>query len=300
MEKFIMAACQIDCGPASNLEDNLDNISSHILECARQGARLILFPELCLTGYTVNKDEILRRSMPLPCASTEKIQELVRQLNISVAVGLIETAREKQGAYNTVALITGEGIKARYRKIHIPPGESAFLPGEKVPVVTNLGFINLGISVCFDNWFGETARMAFLGGAHVLHMPFFWPADWEVELDLKHKRVPENEDAILRLRRERMMKVFPARALDNAVYLVMLDQVHRGGPLSERVPGKSMIFDPYGDLIAETKGWSEEVLYAEINPELQDMWRRHDFFPGNHARPDIYKRAYDSWSGADK
>lgn len=135
--------------------------------------------------------------------------------------------------------------------------------------------------------------MAMLGGAEVLHMPFFWPSDWEVEMDLAHQRVALDEDAILAARRRRMLKVFPARALDNALYLVMLDQAHRGGPTARRVPGKSMIFDPYGDLVAETRGWEEETLFADVNDDLEREWRAHPFFPGNHLRCEVYKKAYD-------
>ena len=134
--------------------------------------------------------------------------------------------------------------------------------------------------------------MAFLNGAHMLHVPFYWPAEWERHDDLPRKQVTGDDAAVLAARRERMLKVFPGRALDNALYLVLVDHAGRSEHLNQHLPGKSMVFDPYGELLAESEGWEEETLFFEYDPWRVAEWRTSDFFPGNHLRPEIYERAY--------
>ncbi len=126
----------------------------------------------------------------------------------------------------------------------------------------------------------------------MLHVPFYWPAEWEVRDNLARKRVTGGDEAILAARRERMLKVFPGRALDNALYLVLVDHAGRNADLSRHMPGKSMVFDPYGDLVVETRGWEEELLNFEYDPGRVAEWRNNLFFPGQHLRPAIYEQAY--------
>ena len=89
-----------------------------------------------------------------------------------------------------------------------------------------------------------------------------------------------------------MLKVFPGRALDNSLYLVLVDHAGRSDDVGQHLPGKSMVFDPYGELLAESQGWEEETLFFEYVPSRVTEWRNNEFFPGNHLRPDIYQQAY--------
>ena len=165
-------------------------------------------------------------------------------------------------------------------------------PGESGPAVADLGFVRLGISTCFDNWFPESARMAYLAGAELLHVPFYWPATWEVQDDIERKRIPREKDSILQARRERMMKEFSSRAMDNGMYVVMLDQVAQDDDLGKHPPGKSMVFDPYGDLLVESEGWKEETLCFEFQPEGVREWRQSPFFPGKALQLDVYRQYF--------
>ena len=293
MEKHTVVACQISCGPRSTVEENAGKIRQYMERAAGNGARLVLFPELSLSGYSVDADDIAVRLRQTTDSVIGDICNDAKRLNIATVIGIYEQASQNK-VYNTSLAIGPDGSETRYAKIHVPPNEDSFAQSQSGPVVADFGFVRVGLSVCFDNWFPESARMAYLCGAEILHMPFFWPAGWEVRDDIERKRAPVDNDLILKARRERMMKVFPARALDNGLYVIMIDQVCQSDDIDEHLPGKSMVFDPYGDLIAETKGWEEEVLYFEFLPERVKQWRCSKFFPGRSLRPQVYRQV---WQG---
>lgn len=90
MEDFLLAACQIDCGGDSPPALYVEKVCDYIALCAQRGARLILFPELSLTGYTQDRDQMLRRALKLPCCETERMCRLAAKWRVAVAVGLFE------------------------------------------------------------------------------------------------------------------------------------------------------------------------------------------------------------------
>ena len=292
MGSYRVAAWQINCGPDSTPDKNLRKIKSCLQEAAASGARLALFPELSLSGYSVNEDDVLARLRATTPEMIEEIAGIVTSLRIGAVVGLFEESPNAGKVYNVALAIGPDGSRTRCRKTHVPPNEGPFEAGHTGPVVADLGFVRLGLSICFDNWFPESARIAYLRGAEMLHMPFYWPAEWETRDDIASHRVPSDDEAILAARRKRMLKVFPARALDNGLYIVLVDHAGKNPDPQKHLPGKSMVIDPYGEPIAETKGWEEQALYFEFEPKRVREWRENPFFPGNYLRPALYAKAY--------
>ncbi len=297
MTTHTVAVCQVACGPESEPAANGAKIVERLRSAAERGARLALFPELSLSGYSTDEADILAKGRATTPALVATVCRAAQALQIAVVVGLYELEPESGKAYNVSLAIGSDGAQTRYRKIHICPNEP-FLPSDEGPVVADLGFVRLGLSVCYDNWFPETTRLAFLQGAQMLHVPFYWPAEWERRDDIARQRVSGDDAAVLTARRGRILKVFPGRALDSALYLVLVDHAGRNPDLSRHMPGKSMVFDPYGELLTETAGWKEETLYFEYDPERVAEWRDNVFFPGNHLRPEIYSTAYDRYRRA--
>jgi predicted amidohydrolase len=291
MATHTIAACQISCGPDSTPAANALKIIGCLGQAAAAGARLALFPELSLSGYTTHAPDIEVKAAATTPAVVASVCQAANDQNIAAVFGLYEPAPAPGKFYNVSMAVAPDGTQARYRKIHICPNEP-YWPSDGGPVTADLGFVRLGLSVCYDNWYPETTRLAFLNGAQMLHVPFYWPAEWERRDDLPRKRVTGDDAAVLAARRERMLKVFPGRALDNSLYLVLVDHAGRSDDVRYHMPGKSMVFDPYGDLLAESQGWEEETLYFEFDPTRVAEWRQNDFFPGNHLRPEIYEREY--------
>lgn len=294
MPAHTIAAYQVYHGPDSTPTANRDHIVALMREAAGAGAKLALFPELSLSGYTTDERDIPARTAATTPALVGSVVEEARRLGLAVVVGVLEAAPVAGKAYNASLAIATDGTITRYRKIHVCPNEP-YQPSYDGPVVADLGFLRLGLSVCYDNWFPETTRMAFLAGAHMLHAPFWWPAEWERLDDLPRKRVTGDDAAVLAARRERMLKVFPGRALDNSLYLVLIDHGGRSDDVRKHMPGKSMVIDPYGELLAETRGWQEEAIYFQFDAERVAEWRHNRFFPGNELRPSVYRQAYAEW-----
>ncbi len=291
MATYTIAACQISCGPDSTPAANALKIIGCLRQAAAAGARLALFPELSLSGYTTHAPDIEVKAAATTPAVVASVCQAAHDLNIAAVFGLYEPAPAPGKFYNVSMAVAPDGTQTRYRKIHICPNEP-YWPSDGGPMTADLGFVRLGLSVCYDNWYPETTRLAFLNGAQMLHVPFYWPAEWERRDDLPRKRVTGDDAAVLAARRERMLKVFPGRALDNSLYLVLVDHAGRSDDVRYHMPGKSMVFDPYGELLAESRGWEEEALYFEFDPARVAEWRQNDFFPGNHLRPEIYEREY--------
>ena len=296
MDGYRVAAWQINCGPDSTPDKNLRKIKSCLQEAAAAGARLALFPELSLSGYTVNENDVLARLRATTPAMIEEIVGISTSLSIGAVVGIFEESPNAGKVYNVALAIHPDGSRTRCRKTHVPPNEGPFEGWHTGPAVADLGFVRLGLSICFDNWFPESARIAYLRGAEMLHMPFYWPAEWETHDDIASHRVPSDDKAILAARRKRMLKVLPARALDNGLYVVFVDHAGKNPDPQKHLPGKSMVIDPYGELVAETKGWEEEALYFEFEPKRVREWRENPFFPGNHLRPAVYAKAHQEYA----
>ena len=297
MDTYRIAACQIACGPDSTPEGNALKIVNCLHEAAHAGSKLALFPEVSLSGFTFDESQAMEKCRATTPALVGRVAQAVQDLRVAAVVGAFEPAPVAGKVYNVSIAITPDGRQVRYRKIHICPNEP-YYSGEGDPVVVDLGFMRLALSVCYDNWYPETTRMAFLNGAHMLHMPFFWPAGWERRDEIARKRVTGDDAAVLAARRERILKVFPGRALDNSLYLAMVDHAGRSDDMDKHMPGKSVVFDPYGEVLAETRGYDEETLYFEFDPARVDEWRQNLFFPGNHLRPEVYQRAYAGRAGS--
>jgi len=117
-EKVKIAGVQID-PKILEKEVNLSRCLELIELTAREGARLIVFPECTLTGYSFTSlEEALPVFEPVPGPSTEEIMAACRRLNVYVIVCLLEKDGDKY--YNTAALLGPRGLVGKHRKLHLP------------------------------------------------------------------------------------------------------------------------------------------------------------------------------------
>ena len=182
MSTCCVAVCQGYFGRHTTPRRNCTTIIACMREAASRGSKLALFPELSLSGYVTAPEDVQARCSTTTPDLIASVRRAAEEYGIVAVSGIFETSPGSVKPYNVSLAIAPDGSMTRYRKIHICPNEPGFEPGESLqgPVVADLGFVRLGLSVCYDNWFPETARMAFLAGAEMLHMPFYWPAEWEV------------------------------------------------------------------------------------------------------------------------
>jgi N-carbamoylputrescine amidase len=170
---FVQQACNLN-----GSHQNLAVSEQAIREAARQGAELVILPELHTGPYfcQVEDTQYFDWAEPIPGPATETLARLACELGIVIVGSLFE--RRAPGLYhNTAVVLDKDGTLAGiYRKMHIPddPGyyeKFYFTPGDIgfEPVETSLG--TLGVLVCWDQWYPEAARLMALAGAELLIYP---------------------------------------------------------------------------------------------------------------------------------
>ena len=248
------------------VEHNLEHI-----ERALTGAQLdlVVLPELCTTGYQLTSDEARALAEPFPGgASAERLLRLAAREDLWLVAGVIEVAAGKP--YNSAVLVGPEGQLATYRKTHLFSDElDLFAPGDTGFFVTSARGVRIGMMICFDWVFPESARCLALLGADLLAHP--------ANLVLPYC--------------QRMM---PTRCLENGVFALTANRVGR----EAHVPGKpeltftggSVIVDPRGEILAAAPATGEALVRAEIDPEAA---RDKRLTARNHVladrRPDLYQ-----------
>ena len=250
---------------------NLSRCLDMIKITAKEGARLIVFPECALSGYVFSSlEEALPAAEPIPGPSTEKIIAACQELNVYVVIGLLE--RDDDKCYNAAALLGPRGLVGKHRKAHLPVlGVDRFLNHGDLPFIvydTEVGRIGMG--VCWEVLFPEHARTLALQGADLIALPTNWPEGTEVMPEL----------------------MVPARAVENHIHFVAVNRV--GEERGFKFFGCSRITHPFGTILADGKAYEEDVLYAEIRPAearekhvvvIPGEYEAHFF---NERRPEFY------------
>ena len=164
-----VAAVQFD--PQVGIENKKANVESTltlIADAAREGAQLIVLPELASTGYSFDtREEAYLHAEPVPNGPTSDAWiEAAREHDAYVVAGILE--QEGVKLYDTAVLIGPEGYIGKYRKTHLWNREKLlFTPGSEYPVFdTKIG--RIGLLICWDIWFPEVARILAAQGADII------------------------------------------------------------------------------------------------------------------------------------
>jgi len=161
-----------------DLHANIDTVKELVREAAGQGAQVILPPELFQGPYfcTSQEERWFATAYPAlehPCVTA--LQPLAAELGVVIPVSIFE--REGPHYYNSMVMLDADGkALGTYRKSHIPDGPGYqekyyFRPGDTGFKVWNTCHGRVGVGICWDQWFPETARAMALMGAEVLLYP---------------------------------------------------------------------------------------------------------------------------------
>ncbi|HEX2534825.1 MAG TPA: nitrilase family protein [Chitinophagaceae bacterium] len=277
---------------------NLSVIDRLSAAAAARGAEMIVFHECSITGYTfarpLDRAAMLEVSEEIP--SGPSVQELIRiagKNGIAIGAGLFE--KDAAGSmYKGYVAVDGSGLLAKYRKLH-PFINPHLTPGDGYCVFEYKGW-TFGILICYDNNIIENVRATRLLGADVIIMPHVTmctpstrPGAGFVDPALWYNR--EKDPTSLRLEfdglkgRGWLMKWLPARAYDNAVYVVFSNPI--GMDDDQLKNGCSMILDPFGDIIAECRALDDEYAVALLTPEKLQQAGGYRYLKAR--RPDLYR-----------
>ena len=225
------------------LGDKKINISKAIDLIKNSSADLFLFPEVFTTGMDLAHVKELSESL-----NGESINILKEHSRKKIIAGsFIE--EYMGGIYNTFVLLEDKKLIGFYRKIHLFRKENEhFTAGDKVEV-TETGFGRMGLSICYDIRFPELYRKQTDEGAGVLMVCANFP----------RKRI------------EHWRTLLKARAIENQAYVVGCNRTGSDG--INEYNGKSMVIDPWGEVLAEA-GQEEQTLEVEVDPGEVERIRR--------------------------
>jgi N-carbamoylputrescine amidase len=247
---------------------------------AQRGAGIVLLQELFETPYFCKDQmaEYFALARPVDDHPTvQRMQSLARELGIVLPVSTFE--RANNAYYNTVVMIDGDGEQLGiYRKSHIPEGPGYqekfyFSPGDTGFRVWDTGFGRVGLAICWDQWFPESARAMALQGADILLYP---TAIGSEPLD------PTYDSS------EHWQRVMQGHAGANMIPVVASNRIGReqGRTCALDFYGRSFIAGARGELIAEA-GREECVLTADFDFErLRQQRAGWGLF--RDRRPDLY------------
>jgi len=266
MRKVIVAATQMACGLKK--ADNIANAEKLVREAASKGAHIVLLQELFETQYfcQVEKPDFFDLATGIDNnAAIKHFQPVARQLGVVLPISFFE--HKNQAYYNTVAVIDADGsIMGTYRKTHIPDGPGYeekfyFTPGDTGFRVWNTRYASIGVGVCWDQWFPESARCMALMGAEIL----FYPTAIGSE--------PPNPDYDSKDHWQMCMR---GHAAANMMPVVASNRIG-----SETIDhstiqfyGSSFITNNTGQLTAEADRNSEGVILSEIDLKQMKIMRR--------------------------
>jgi len=247
-------------------EENLEKVEKLI---QKEKADILVLPELFNSGYIfADKKELKSLAEKIPDGETCRfLLELSKKKQMSLVFGMPE--RDGDKLYNSAILLTPEGVKGVYRKLHLFDQEKfIFDPGNQEPEVFEDGKAKIGIMICFDWLYPEVARVLALKGAEIICHP---------------------SDLVLHYAQE-AMKV---RSIENKVFTITCNRTGEENRTGKKLSftGKSQITDPKGNILLRASQDKDEVGIVEINPLLA---RDKKFTENNHIfddrMPGFYRR----------
>ena len=248
-----------------NVPGNLDRIEKAI---DGADADLIVLPELCTTGYQfISTDEVQSLSEPAPDRATvRRFESLCKKNRFFVVAGIAESA--DRAAFNSSILIGPYGWIGTYRKVHLFREEKLwFKPGNLGFGVWDVGSAKLGMMICFDWIFPESARTLALAGAEIICHP-------------SNLVLPYCPDAMI------------TRSIENRVFCATANRVgseSRGGKTALNFIGSSEVVGVKGEVLLRLGDREENLRIVDVNPALardKQITEMNDLF--KDRRPEEY------------
>jgi N-carbamoylputrescine amidase len=266
--KNIRIAAAIFNSIVNQARSNLDRMVPLIQQAKKQGANLICFPELNVTGYST-RTAIADSAEPLPGPISRRLRQMAQEFQIVILAGMAE--KDKNGRiFASHLVVTPVEITGIYRKIHIAPPElKIFSAGNATPLFEIEG-VSLGIQLCYDSHFPELATRMAVDGADIIFMPHASP------------RGTPSEKLTSWLRH------LTARAFDNSVFIVACNQ-NGDNQKGLYFPGVAVVVDPSGEIIKKNIRGKDGIIVADLKADTLEAVRGHRmryFLP--HRRPEVY------------
>jgi len=250
--------------PAANVRKTIPRIE----EAAAKGAKIVGLQEMFTTKYFCITQDPKNFDLAEPIETGPSVTELAKaakRLGVVIVAPLFE-ARGSEVYHNTAAVIDADGtVLGKYRKMHIPqdPGfeeKFYFTPGDLGFRTWKTAHGDIGVLICWDQWYPEAARLTALGGAQILFYPT--AIGW----------LPEEKAALGHAQHNAWETVQRGHGVANGCYVAATNRVGTEG--RTQFWGQSFVSDPYGEIVARASIEKEEVLLADCDLVKQREFRR--------------------------
>lgn len=279
MRNIKIAATQMPC--TWNRQATLDKADHLVREAAQKGANIILLQELFETPYFCQHQKFQYMELATTLEenpAVEHFKKLAKELDVVLPISFFERAGNTQ--FNSIAIIDADGeILGVYRKTHIPDGlpyaeKFYFTPGDTGFKVWNTKYGRIGVGICWDQWFPETARSFALQGAEILLFPTAIGSEPTLEKDSRiHWR-----------------NTMAGHAAANMMPVVASNRIGRETDEDSEMTfyGSSFIADNHGEIVEQADDCTETVLVHEF--DLDELAReRREWGIFRDRRPEMYK-----------
>ena len=270
----------VQCALDGTREENVARVEALVREAAKEGAQVVLTPELFEGPYFPQTEDERAFDLAAPLdghPSVARMRALAAELEIVLPVSFFE--RSGQSYYNSLVAIDADGtVLGIYRKSHIPDGPGYeekfyFRPGDTGFQVWKTRHGRIGVGICWDQWFPEAARLTALSGAQII----FYPTaigfqDFDAEEAAKQHQAWET--------------IQKSHAIANGVFVAAVNRV--GKENAVEFWGQSFVCDPFGEILVRGSRDSEEILIVECDLSLIEQTRQGWPFLRDR-RTDAYK-----------
>lgn len=293
-----VASVQFESKPADKAA-NFAKVENFVAQAAAEGARLVVFPECCISGYwfirNLSLEQLAALAEPIPRGpSTQRLRELAMRHRVTLGAGWVEAAGN--GVFhNSYVVALPDGTVHCHRKLHAFE-HPAIRSGTAFTVFDLPDGFRVGILVCYDCNIIENVRITALHGAEILLAPHQTGAVRSknphlmglIDRRLWDNRVADPAAIQREFRGDKgrgwLLRWLPSRAHDNGIFLIFSNGV--GVDDDEIRTGNAMILDPYGRILAETSAAGDAMVLADLDAGLLAnatgrMWIRA-------RRPNLY------------
>lgn len=251
-------------------DTNIQKAIGLIREAADKGAQVVCLQELFASLYfcDVENHENFKLAESIPGPTSEAMSKLAAELHVVIIASLFEK-RTKGIYHNTTVVLDSDGVYlGKYRKMHIPDDPAYyekfyFTPGDLGYKVFKTKHANLGVLICWDQWYPEAARITSLMGGEILFYPtaIGWASSQDEETNL------EQYNAWQTIQR--------SHAVANGVHVVSVNRVGLEQNGKMKFWGGSFVCNPFGTILWQASFDKEEVSVIDLDLSKTEIYRTH-------------------------
>ncbi len=271
MSKVKLGLVQMTCAaePVVNVAKAIERIHA----AADRGAQIICLQELFTSQYfcQIEDHKYFALAEEIPGPTTDKLGAVAKERGVVLVASMFE--KRSAGLYhNTAAIIDADGTYlGKYRKMHIPDDPAYyekfyFTPGDLGFLSWQTKFARIGVCVCWDQWYPESARLTALSGAQILFFPtaIGWHPREKGEYGVRQHSSWET--------------IQRSHAIANGCYVAVPNRVgHEAPDGGDGIEfwGQSFVVDPSGQIMAKASSSDEEIMVVEVDLDSLDVQRTH-------------------------